>query len=146
MSKNNLKNFKGKVFISNIQEGCSPTFCTGYCDYKKTKLDPFVEYHPNLDIIRTNIVWNVYATNPLHVDLKRVGKEITFTKDLKKYKADVKKVCDGVEISKEKTEYYLKVSEIMGNKKIDVDDIVKSEELRKGIKSGDLLGLLMEKI
>ena len=71
---------------------------------------------------------------------------MSFTKDFRKYEIEVRKICEEQNASEEATDMYLKISEKMTNKKIDVDDIAENKDIREKIKSGDFLDLLTENI
>lgn len=151
MTKNGLKDLRGKVFIVDDPHPInrSPTFYTGFSSYvmkdtKEATLDPYVMFHPKIDSINSNIVWNIYATKPLQIDLRKIGSDISFTKNFRKYEIEVRRLCKGH--SAKKLDTYLKIAKRMTNKKIDVDDMVENEDIREKMKSGDFLGFLTENI
>jgi len=147
--KNSLKDFRGKVFVTDSPDQ-SPSFYTGFGGYvtknsRETTLDPYVFFNPKTEVLVTNKIWNVYASDSIKVDLKRLDKDIKFTKNFREYDIQVRNICESRKMVNE-MENYLKIAEKMDNRKIDVDDIAKNRELQEKMKTGDIVDILLENI
>ena len=97
MSKNNLKNFRGKVYISECPFDCTPTFYTGFAgrgDGKKAKLDPYIVFLPKLGIVCDNKEHGTLIKQDFYFDLEKINKPgIDFTKIFSEHEYHVRKMC-----------------------------------------------------